>query len=886
MFRSIRTQLFLVLVALVSLLLLQGIIARANQSSLAEAINASGQAVIDVGLVGELQRDVLDLQRNVLIFKETASPSAVTRFERLMQAIEAKLDNLESSKLSLQVQYQADNTLERMRSHLLSYQDNFREVVAAREQREQIISSGKLTAAFDVNSLINASQAAPDSRQVILLRLHLSKAENAALQYLQQPDSGQIIVFSQQLTQAQSVLSSVNWANTAKIVEQLTTIEAQFMRLTRIIQGNLFLVNVVMAGSANEFLYLSGKMNTQVNEQYIALKKQAEQSSVDARRNLDIASLFVILLAIIAAAYTFYRILGPIRSITDVFRQLADGKKIAEIPGQHRQDEIGQLAEAARVFSDKNTQTNQLLEDATLLNAQQEALNRELAASKKKAEQATASKSIFLANMSHEIRTPMNGIIGLLDLAQKQPMTALLKSYLDKAAYSGQILMSVINDILDFSKIEAGKLELEEIAFSMHSVFDNLLAVISLRAQEKNLSVKLLVSPHLPAKAIGDPLRLSQILLNLGTNAVKFTEQGEITIRFDGEYNDKGNRLMLNVAIEDTGIGMSEEQLSRIFQPFTQADEATNRKYGGSGLGLTIVKQLTEMMGGELAASSRTAKGSVFNVSLPLKVFKNQPGMLEETPSLPFGTLYFSDNPQLCDKYRNLLHIQSLNEPLAHLHNDIGAPPCVVVDIDTYSHFREHIDQLDILIKRGVKAGLVVNTQTGQLVEKMLARWPHPMLVHPFTPQQFINFATALSGSADSQTSEAAKVSDTQDHRLEGHVLLVEDNNINQLVTGEMLSSLGISFDIAEDGQQAVTKTENSPQYDLVLMDVQMPVMDGYEATRMLRNKGFKNLPIIGLSANAMKEDKAQAMDAGMDNYLTKPIKREALAAMLTRYLH
>lgn len=226
-----------------------------------------------------------------------------------------------------------------------------------------------------------------------------------------------------------------------------------------------------------------------------------------------------------------------------------------------------------------------------------------------------------------------------------------------------------------------------------------------------------------------------------------------------------------------------------------------------------------------------------------------------------------------------------MNEPLAHLHNDIGAPPCVVVDIDTYSHFREHIDQLDILIKRGVKAGLVVNTQTGQLVEKMLARWPHPMLVHPFTPQQFINFATALSGSADSQTSEAEQISDTEDHRLEGHVLLVEDNNINQLVTGEMLSSLGISFDIAEDGQQAVTKTENSPQYDLVLMDVQMPIMDGYEATRMLRNKGFKNLPIIGLSANAMKEDKAQAMDAGMDNYLTKPIKREALAAMLTRYL-
>ena len=238
------------------------------------------------------------------------------------------------------------------------------------------------------------------------------------------------------------------------------------------------------------------------------------------------------------------------------------------------------------------------------MNSQLEGLNKALTESKIKAEKATASKSIFLANMSHEIRTPMNGIIGLIELAQQQELSPTVRGYLDKAAYSGQILISVINDILDFSKIEAGKLKIEEVSFSLHSLFDNLIAVIALRAKEKNLSVHFNVNPILPPQVIGDPLRIAQIIMNIGNNAVKFTEQGRIEIAFDGTLNEKGNRLNLTMRITDSGIGMSKSQLDKIFKPFTQADGSTNRKYGGTGLGLAIVSQLTELMNGRIDASS------------------------------------------------------------------------------------------------------------------------------------------------------------------------------------------------------------------------------------------------------------------------------------------
>ena len=583
-----------------------------------------------------------------------------------MQSIEDKLQQLSESPGTSTGYTSDDDVLSRMRSHLENYQGNFIDVIEARTKRDNLVRSGSLTDILELRKLLQSlatSESVPTSF-INELSLKLDAAESASLQYLISPSLKHITAFNSAMQLMQTQLEAGAPFPVETMISQIENAKARFFNLTQITQGNLYLVNVVMAGSANEFLYLSGELAEQVASYSDQIRMQTQQHADAAQSNGELFSLIAILLALAAAIFAIVRILGPVRSITEVFNRLSEGENLKTIPGINRNAEIGELAKAAYVFSDKNRETEQLLEAARESNIQMEALNKELVESKLRAEQATASKSIFLANMSHEIRTPMNGIIGLIELAQQQPMSSTMRSYLDKAAYSSQILMTVINDILDFSKSEAGKLEIEEVSFSLHSLFDNLIAVIALRAQEKNLSVKLNVEPSLPPQVIGAPLRLAQVLMNLGTNAVKFTEQGEINIVFRGQRNDAANRINLVIEIQDSGIGMSDQQLVRIFQPFTQADGSTNRRYGSTGLGLTIVKQLTELMKGRLEVESTPGKGSLFRVMFPLRVFQNQTGVLEGIPSIPEGIQYFSDMPLLSRSYLKLIGIRESGLPL------------------------------------------------------------------------------------------------------------------------------------------------------------------------------------------------------------------------------
>ena len=886
MLSSIRIQLITVFLALITLILAQSFIARKNQDVLSKGVSSAANAVINVGIVKELERDVVDLQRNVLIFKENASKSAITRFSRLMVTINSKLDTLDAAEQS--GSKEGDRyILSRMREHLNAYQENFSQVVNARSERDNLIAQGTLSDITFLNTLLDEALAKGEVSVVSVeeAKTLLIRAENAMLKYLMKPD----MRFIQSFNEAADSLKSLNFSENERLQQRIQSLTAKlkgdFFKLTQLIQGNLFLVNVVMAGSANEFLYLSGELAKQVTTNSEVATQRTYQIAKRTQQNGEIFSLIAILLALSAALFSTFRILGPIRSITLVFNKLSKGVQIANIPGSNRKDEIGKLAKAALVFSDKNRQTEKLLNEARNMNTQLEGLNRALTESKIKAEQATASKSMFLANMSHEIRTPMNGIIGLIELAQQQTLSNTVRGYLDKAAYSGQILISVINDILDFSKIEAGKLKIEEVSFSLHSLFDNLIAVIALRAKEKNLSVHFTVNPSLPPQVIGDPLRIAQIIMNIGNNAVKFTEQGHVDIVFDGTLNEKGNVLNLKMEVTDSGIGMSPSQLDRIFKPFTQADGSTNRKYGGTGLGLAIVSQLTELMQGRLDATSTIGKGSTFKIELPLKAFKNQAGVLAQTPQLPLDSLYITQAPLLPLAYCHqiqLLEQRHLSIEEAKLISDL--PEFIVFDVQNFTTFRENLSWLKSLHETGKSVGLVFETAGTALQSKYDSLWDGPSIMHPFTPAQFDRFINQVI-SKDTRNDNTKIDHETINTVLEGHVLLVEDNNINQLVTGEMLTNLGLTFDIAEDGKQAVQKVENAPQYDLVLMDVQMPVMDGYEATRLLREKGFTGVPIIGLSANAMKEDRQGALDAGMNDYLTKPIKQKALVTMLKQYL-
>jgi CheY-like chemotaxis protein/two-component sensor histidine kinase len=498
---------------------------------------------------------------------------------------------------------------------------------------------------------------------------------------------------------------------------------------------------------------------------------------------------------------------------------------------------------------------------------------------------------MFLANMSHEIRTPMNGILGMLEILLRSQLTPSQREQLTKAAYSGQILMSLINDILDFSKIEAGKLDIEKTEFSVESLFANVLANISNRAKEKNLNVRFNANPNLPAQLVGDPLRISQVLLNLCSNAIKFTRNGLISIDVDFQLNEETGTLNLLFDVTDTGIGMNPEQVSRVFDSFTQADGSTSRNFGGSGLGLSIVTQLVELMGGNVSVKSEQNKGSTFKVEILLTTAENTQELISALPS-PSGKLYYFSAGRT--GILNTLYIEKTGLNYHHLPlmqlsailEDITNKDAVLLDIEDQQVFKTHHESIEKLVNQSLKVGFVTNSQPSNLPNQLSAMWPAECLSHPFTPQQAATFLQQLFN-----TESVAKSKDvffTNDHQViqyEGHVLLVEDNNINQVVAGEMLKLMGLTFDIAEDGQQAVTKIINSPQYDLILMDIQMPVMDGYEATRTLRVKGHNKLIICGLSANAMKQDYVKAMEAGMNDYIVKPLKQKVLEDLMAKYL-
>lgn len=895
MFRTIKSQILLVSATLVLLLLSQVFLSRQIQSTFVNSLDLTQQAVVKVSLVRELERDVIDLQRNVLIYKESASESAITRFNLLMEENQAnllKLEELTSQEENSSVYL---DYITRMQSHLNDYRENFKNVVQGRTERQNLFNSSiliELEALFlDVAEKQASSHEVKDRLEKA--KYHIARAENFLLQYLQTPEQQFVEPFRAQLNFAKAEISTQLAENTdfQTAIIRLGQVETDFIKLTQITRGYLFLVNVVMAGSANEFLFLAKELNRLVTEKLTDTNLKVKETIDNTRIGSDVFSIFGILLAATTALFLAYRIMVPINIITEVFQRLAKGRYINTIPGLKRKDEIGQLAQAADVFHEKNKQTSTLLEQSQLLNAKQEALNKQLTASNQKVEQATASKSMFLANMSHEIRTPMNGIIGMIDVLLLTKLSQEQREHLKKAAYSGQILLSLINDILDFSKIEAGKLDIENTEFPVDSLFNNVLANMSNRASEKNLNIRFYVNPDLPNLLIGDPLRINQILLNLCSNAVKFTRNGGVTIKIDFENAADEKHIKLKLEVKDTGIGMNKEQVAKIFDSFTQADGSTSRNFGGTGLGLSIVTQLVELMNGDVSVESEPNTGSTFKVNLLLDKAQSSSSVAKVDWSSDRALYYFSEgrlgllDTQYIEKTALDYHHLPLKQLDANI-DSIGPTDAVVLDMTSQISLKTYGDAISKLLKNKIKIGFITHTQPSNLPNQLTTLWPVECLSHPFSPQQAIDFLKSLFF----ETQENSKPNTTaaaQSHSVQyqGHVLLVEDNNINQAVAGEMLKSLGLTYDVAEDGHQAVTKVVNSPQYDLVLMDIQMPIMDGYEATRTIRQQGHDNLIICGLSANAMKQDYVKAKDAGMNDYITKPLKHGDLEKLARQYL-
>lgn len=522
----------------------------------------------------------------------------------------------------------------------------------------------------------------------------------------------------------------------------------------------------------------------------------------------------------------------------------------------------------------------------------------ELLEAKKAAENANNAKSAFLATVSHELRTPLSGILGLSQLIQKTDLTPVQQDYIHKISSSSQTLLRIINEILDFSKVEADRIDLEEAEFDMYQLFHKLSDTVSILQSKKELDVIIDLPYDWPPYMVGDPLRMEQVLLNLISNAIKFTHKGTVKIHAE-TVRQTSNRLDIHFSIIDTGIGISEQQLQNLFEPFTQADSSTSRKYGGTGLGLVISKKLVEMMQGNLEVQSTVGVGSTFSFTIPFRLAHQSSAASTHARTSLQGrhVLVVEDHEDMRAHLERMLKVLKLEVQSIHswkkaeqiLRYDTAQFEILVLDMECYDMYGEETwIRMQMLARQKGIAIIPMTTALGRdaILSLPDQYQPDAILLKPF----HIHTLECVIGNLFEHVhpSERLHLSDVESAATADkpyRILLAEDHEINQQIAIELLESRGYSVGIATNGHEVLTLLK-SFEWDLILMDIHMPEMDGLEATKRIRSQaGYEQLPIIAMTANVFQKDRKTYLEAGMNDVIMKPIDVKQMFSTISKWL-